>query len=111
MNSKGNQGWWSFIPFFQDILVCLCYWLIKVTNAAEHYKRITTTFDMYKDDISLLDTKANVGESPEASCRDTLYLKSKYYLKGLLDKFQYCDSNIELFSIAPHLVIALPTLR
>ena len=26
-----------------------------------------------------------------------------------MDKFQYCDSNIELFSIAPHLVIALPT--
>ena len=25
--------------------------------------------------------------------------------------FQYCDSNIELFSIAPHLVVALPTLR
>ena len=25
--------------------------------------------------------------------------------------FQYCDSNIGLFSIAPHLVIALPTLR
>ena len=25
--------------------------------------------------------------------------------------FQYCDSNIELFSITPHLVIALPTLR
>ena len=23
----------------------------------------------------------------------------------------YCDSNIGLFSIAPHLVIALPTLR
>ena len=31
--------------------------------------------------------------------------------RGLLDKFQYCDSNIELFSIAPSLVIALPTLR
>ena len=30
---------------------------------------------------------------------------------GLLDKFQYCDSNIELFSIAPPLVIAHPTLR
>ena len=29
----------------------------------------------------------------------------------LLDKFQYCDSNIEFFSIAPPLVIALPTLR
>ena len=27
----------------------------------------------------------------------------KYY------KFKYCDSNIGLFSIAPHLVIALPT--
>ena len=26
-------------------------------------------------------------------------------------QFQYCDSNIELFSIATHLVIALPTLR
>ena len=25
--------------------------------------------------------------------------------------FQYCDSNIGLFFIAPHLVIALPTLR
>ena len=30
---------------------------------------------------------------------------------GLLDKFQYCDSNIELFFIASPLVIALPTLR
>ena len=29
---------------------------------------------------------------------------------GLLDKVQYCDSNIGLFSIAPHLVIALPTI-
>jgi hypothetical protein len=25
----------------------------------------------------------------------------------ILDKFQYCDSNIELSSIAPHLVFAL----
>ena len=33
------------------------------------------------------------------------------FKRGLLDKFQYCDSNIELFSIAPHLVIALQTLR
>ena len=32
-------------------------------------------------------------------------------LKGLLDKFQYCDSNIGLFSISPPLVIALPTMR
>ena len=33
---------------------------------------------------------------------------------GTLSKcsiFQYCESNIELFSFAPHLAIALPTLR
>jgi hypothetical protein len=27
--------------------------------------------------------------------------------RGLLVKFQYCDSNIEIFSIAPPLVITL----
>ena len=39
-------------------------------------------------------------------------------LKGLIgwvssncEFFQYCDSNIEFFFIAPPLVIALPTLR
>ena len=32
-----------------------------------------------------------------------------YPLKMII--VQYCDSNIGLFSIAPHLVIALPTLR
>jgi hypothetical protein len=31
-----------------------------------------------------------------------------YHLKIF---FQYCDRNIVLFSIAPHLVIILPTLR
>ena len=30
---------------------------------------------------------------------------------GLLDEFQYCDSNIVFFSIIYYLVIALPTLR
>ena len=25
--------------------------------------------------------------------------------------FQYCDSNIELFSMVPYLVLVLPTLR
>ena len=35
----------------------------------------------------------------------------RYSLKGLLDKFQYRDSNIELYPIAPPLVITLPTLR
>ena len=29
--------------------ICLCYWLIEETNAAEHYER--TKFDLYKDDI------------------------------------------------------------
>ena len=32
-----------------------------------------------------------------------------YPLKMVI--FQYCDSNIGLFSINPHLVIALPTLQ
>ena len=46
----------------------------------------------------------------------TFWVKGKHILYvvdygGLLDKFQYCDSNIELFSIAPPLVIDLPTLR
>ena len=36
---------------------------------------------------------------------------SSTFYGGLLDKFQYCDSNIEFFSTAPPLVIALPTLR
>ena len=30
--------------------------------------------------------------------------------RGLLDKFKYCDSNVGLSSIAPPLVMALPTI-
>ena len=42
--------------------------LIKTTNAAEHYERIKATFDLYKDNISLLDTKSktSVRESPKS---------------------------------------------
>ena len=38
-------------------------------------------------------------------------LKGAYSISSNCEFIQYCDSNIGLFSIALHLVIALPTLR
>ena len=40
--------------------------LIETTNAAEHYERTKTNFDLYKDNISLLDTKTSVRESTKS---------------------------------------------
>ena len=37
--------------------------------------------------------------------------KGAYWISSNCEFFQYCDSNIGYFSIAPPLVIALPTLR
>ena len=37
--------------------------------------------------------------------------KGAYWISSNSSFIQYCDSNIRLFSIAPPLVIALPTLR
>ena len=37
-------------------------------------------------------------------------LKVAYWISSNFSFIQYCDSKIGLFSIAPHLVIALPTL-
>ena len=41
----------------------------------------------------------------------TMGLKGAYWIGSNSSFIQYCDSNIGLFSIAPSLVIALPTLR
>ena len=38
-------------------------------------------------------------------------LKGAYWISSNSSFIQYCDSNIGLFSTAPPLVIALPTLR
>ena len=38
-------------------------------------------------------------------------IKGAYWISSNSSFIQYCDSNIRLFSIAPPLVIALPTLR
>jgi hypothetical protein len=37
--------------------------------------------------------------------------KGAYWISSISSFVQYCDSNIGLVSIAPPLVIALPTLR
>ena len=39
------------------------------------------------------------------------WFKGAYWISSNCDFYQYCDSNIGLFSIDPPLVIALPTLR
>ena len=44
-------------------------------------------------------------------CNDIVIVKEAYWISSNSSVIQYCDSNIGLFSIAPHLVIALPTLR
>ena len=46
------------LPFYfkNHLFLCLCYWLIEETNAAEHYER--AKFDLYKDDICLSDITA-----------------------------------------------------
>ena len=41
----------------------------------------------------------------------TFTIKGAYWISTNSSFIQYCDSNIGLFSIAPPLVIALPTLR
>ena len=38
-------------------------------------------------------------------------IKVAYWISSNSSFIQYCDRNIGLFSIAPPLVIALPTLR
>ena len=38
-------------------------------------------------------------------------IKGAYWISSNSSFIQYCDSNIGFFSIAPPLVIALPTLR
>ena len=38
-------------------------------------------------------------------------VKGAYWISSNSSFIQYCDSNIGLFSIAPLLFIALPTLR
>jgi hypothetical protein len=38
-------------------------------------------------------------------------VKGAYWINSNCEFLQYCDSNIGLFSIAPPLAIALPTLR
>ena len=40
-----------------------------------------------------------------------VYSRRKYYCYHLNTKYFFYDSNIGFFSIAPHLIIALPTLR
>ena len=40
-----------------------------------------------------------------------MIIKGAYWISSNSSFIQYCDSNIGLFSIAPPLVIALPTLR
>ena len=40
-----------------------------------------------------------------------IVFKGAYWISSNSSFIQYCNSNIGLFSIAPHLVIALPTLR
>ena len=37
--------------------------------------------------------------------------KGAYWISSYSSFIQHCDSNIGLFSIAPPLIIALPTLR
>ena len=44
--------------------ICLCYYLIEATNAAEHYVRTKITLDSYKDNISLSDMKTSIRDSP-----------------------------------------------
>ena len=39
------------------------------------------------------------------------FLKGAYWISSNSSFIQYCDSNIGLFTIAPTIVIALPTLR
>ena len=41
----------------------------------------------------------------------TTDIKGAYWISSNSSFIQYCDSNIGLFSIAPPLVIARPTLR
>ena len=71
--------------------------MIEATHAAEHYER---DFDLFKDDISLLDTKTSVREgmaSGKARYRDTSYLKIKpceylRYLNTSRGRTQYINA-------------------
>ena len=47
----------------------------------------------------------------KSAVRISAELKGAYWISSNSSFIQYCDSNIGLFSIAPPLVIALPTLR
>jgi hypothetical protein len=66
------------------------------------------------------ETKTNIAERQskkmlpiiiKSAVRISAELKGAYWISSNSSFIQYCDSNIGLFSIAPPLVIALPTLR
>ena len=45
-----------------------------------------------------------------ALCAYVCVFKGAYWISSNSSFIQYCDSNIELFSFASHIVIALPTI-
>ena len=45
------------------------------------------------------------------SCNISILLILIRYIIGVISYFENCDSTIGFLSIAPHLVIALPTLQ
>ena len=50
-------------------------------------------------------------KTPADINKEAVKFKGAYWISSNSSFIQYCDSNIGLFSNAPHVVIALPTLR
>ena len=69
----------------------------------------------YLNIIQLHDMLQAAAGNNKMICSSTLGVGAlfirAYWISSNFSFIQYCDSNIGLFSIAPPLVIALPTLR
>ena len=82
----------KFIREKASNFVYLCYWLIEVTNAAEHYE---IDFDLYRANFSFLHTKTSVrkgvSESSNSLGIEILSIKKlkRYYVYSSREIFYF----------------------
>ena len=67
-------------------------------------------FAQYLIDHSYIPVISASGYRFSFSIGGKLYQYSKFHTKSIIIFYQYCNSNIELLSIATHIVIAFSTL-
>ena len=91
--------WYTKKTLFWCYLGQIC--IRFVSNLASLLKKMMPKMLFGKNLVSNISTKASKSYT----------FKGAYWISSNSSFIQYCDSNIGLFSIAPPLVIALPTLQ